>query len=154
MRKVVCTMVVALAVVFGAVSLLQAASLDDAKALAEKAAAYIKANGRDRGIAEVNNPKGQFVKGDLYVTVTAFDGRLLAHPMQPKLVNLVSDPTQVRDATGKQFVVENTQLAKTKGSGWVTFAWTNPATQKAQPGKYWIQRVEGMDMYTMCGVFQ
>jgi len=57
MRKVVCSMVVALAVVFGAVSLLQASSLDDAKTLAEKAAAYIKANGKDKGIAEINNPK-------------------------------------------------------------------------------------------------
>jgi cytochrome c len=154
MRKSVCSIVVALVVVFGAVCLLQAASLDDAKGLAEKAAAYIKTNGKDKGLSEINNPKGQFVKGDLYVTVTDFDGRLLAHPMQPQLVNLAQNPATVKDATGKLFVMENTQVAKTKGSGWVTFSWTNPATKKVQPGKYWVQRVEGMDMYTMCGQFQ
>ena len=154
MRKAVCGMAVALVVLFGTVSLLKAASLEEAKALGVKAATYIKANGKDKGVAEVNNPKGQFVKGDLYVTVTAFDGRLLAHPMQPQLVNLAQNPATVKDATGKLFVQESTEIAKTKGSGWVTFSWTNPGTGKVQPGKYWVQRVEGMDMYTMCGVFQ
>ena len=155
MRRAVFGMVVALVVVFGAVCILQAAPLDDAKALAVKAAAYIKTNGKDKGVAEVNNPKGQFVKGDLYVTVTDFDGKLLAHPKQPQLVNVTPpNPATVKDATGKLFVMENTELAKTKGSGWVTFTWTNPTTGKVQPGKYWVQRVEGLDMYTMCGVFQ
>jgi len=35
--------------------------------------------------------------------------------MQPKLVNVApKDPSTVKDATGKLFVVENTQLAKTQ----------------------------------------
>ena len=153
MRRAVCSAVVALAVFFGAVCPLQAASLEDAKALAVKAAAYIKEKGKAKGIAEANNPKGQFVRGDLFVTVTDFNGRLLAHPMRPQLVHMIQHPEARVDADGKPFVMENTQLAKTKGSGWVTFSWTNPATGKAQPGKYWIQRVEGMDVYTMCGVF-
>jgi len=153
MRRVICTVVTALAVVFGALCPLQAASLEEAKTLATKAAVYIKEKGKSKGIAEINNPKGQFVKGDLFVTVTDFNGKLLAHPMRPQLVNLIQHPEARTDADGKFFVMENTKLAKTKGSGWVTFSWVNPATGKAQPGKYWIQRVEGMDLYTMCGVF-
>jgi cytochrome c len=151
MKKLVCSMVVAIAVVFAAVCLVQAAPLDDAKTLAEKAAAYVKANGKEKGIAEIANPKGQFVKGDLYVTLQDFNGIALANPMNTKLHG--QNHLELKDATGKAFIKENIEVAK-KGSGWVTYSWTNPATKKIQAKKAWVQRVEGADMYTMSGVFQ
>jgi hypothetical protein len=146
-------MVVALAVVFGVVSLLHASSLDDAEALGVKAAKFVKARGKDIGIKEIGGPKGRFVEGDLHITITDFNAKSLAHPMQPKLVELAVDGSTVKDANGKYFMKEATELTKTKGSGWVSFTWTNPTTKKVQPGKYWVQRVEGMDMFTMCGLF-
>lgn len=152
MKQAVWSMVVVLAVVFGAAYAVQAAPLDDAKALAEKSAAYVKANGKEKGIAEIGNPKGQFVKGDLYVTLQDFNGIALANPMNPKLHG--QNHLELKDATGKPFIKDNIELAKTKGSGWVTYSWTNPATKKVQAKKAWVQRVEGTDMYTMSGVFQ
>ncbi|HEY3278529.1 MAG TPA: cache domain-containing protein [Syntrophorhabdaceae bacterium] len=152
MKKAVWSMVVVLAVVFGAAYVVQAAPLDDAKTLAEKSAAYVKANGKEKGIAEIANPKGQFVKGDLYVTLQDFNGIALANPMNPKLHG--QNHLELKDATGKTFIKENIEVAKTKGSGWVTYSWTNPATKKIQAKKAWVQRVEGTDMYTMSGVFQ
>jgi cytochrome c len=154
MKKVVLGLVVALAFVFGAVCLVQAAPLDEAKSMAEKAAAYVKANGKEKGIAELNNTKGQFVnaKGDIYVTLQDLNGVVVANMFFPQMIG--QNHMNLKDATGKQFIKENIDLVKAKGSGWVTWNWTNPQTKKIQPKKGWVQRVEGTDMYTMCGVFQ
>jgi len=138
--------------VFCAVCVVQASQLDDAKALAEKAAAYVKAHGKDKGISEIGNPKGQFVKGDLYVVLQDFNGFNLVNPKAPELAG--KNFLEVKDASGKYFFKEMVELAKTKGSGWVTYNWTNPATKKVQQKKSWVQRVEGTDMYTLCGVYQ
>ncbi len=146
------SMVVALIFVLGMACSVQAASLDDAKDLAVKAAAYIKANGVEKGLAELNNPKGQFVNGDLYVTVQDLNGVARANPMFPKLIG--QNHISLKDATGKLWIKENTDVVKAKGSGWVTYSWTNPATRKVQAKKAGVQIVEGTDLYTMCGVFQ
>jgi cytochrome c len=145
-------MLVFVMVIFGATLIAQAATLEEAKTLGEKAAQYVKANGKDKGIAEINNPKGQFVKGELYVTLHDFNGMHLANPVSPKIVG--QNHMELKDASGKAFVKEHIELAKTKGSGWVTYVWTNPVTKKVQPKKSWVQRVEGTDVYTLSGLFQ
>jgi cytochrome c len=154
MKKIVFSMVVVMAVVFTMVCIAQAATLEEAKAMAEKAAAYVKANGKEKGIDEISNPKGQFVKGnmDLYVVLQDLNGIALANPANPKLHG--QNHMNLKDPSGKLFIKENTELVKAKGSGWVTYTWTNPTTKKVQPKKAWVQRVEGTDMYTMCGIFQ
>jgi cytochrome c len=154
MKKVAFIMVVLMAVVFSTVYIAEAATTEEAKQMAEKAAAYVKANGKEKGIAEISNPKGQFVKGnmDLYVTLQDLNGVALANPANPKLHG--QNHMNLKDPSGKLFIKENIELVKAKGSGWVTYTWTNPATKKVQPKKAWVQAVEGTDMYTMCGIFQ
>jgi cytochrome c len=152
MKKVFKVMVLATLVVFGTVYLSWATTPEEAKAFAEKAAAFFKANGKDKGVAEVNNPAGQFKKGDLYVFAQEFSGVMLANGGNPKLSG--QNHLELKDPTGKLFVKEMVDLAKSKGSGWVNYSWTNPATKKVQAKKTWIQRVEGMDLYVGCGVFQ
>lgn len=149
-RFVVFAMALALVLV-GAASVVKAASLEDAKALAIEAAKYGAANGKDKLIAEINNPKGKFVKGDLYVTLQAMDGKVLGNPMLPAIIG--QNHWDLKDPNGKFFVREMVEAAK-KGGGWVTYTWTNAATKKVQPKKSWIQKVEGADMYTLCGIWQ
>jgi hypothetical protein len=43
------------------------ASQKEAKALVEKAAAFVQSNGKDAALKEINLAKGQFDKGELYV---------------------------------------------------------------------------------------
>jgi cytochrome c len=152
MKRAVCGLILVLAVVFMGFSFSSAGTPDEAKVLAEKAAAYVKANGKDKGIAEIMNVKGQFVKGDLFVVIQDFNGVNLGNPMQPKLAG--QNHYELKDANGKYFIKEMIEVAKTKGSGWVTYVWTNPATKKVQTKKSWIQRVEGTDMYVLCGLYQ
>ena len=57
------------------------ATIDEAKTMVEKAEAYYQANGKEKTIQEINNPKGEFVKGELYVF--AYDaGRYHALPIR------------------------------------------------------------------------
>ena len=77
MRKVLKGILLVTCVVFGMTLMAQASTLEEAKALAEKGAAYVKANGKDKAIAEFNKPDGEFVKGDLYVFLQDFSGLIL-----------------------------------------------------------------------------
>jgi cytochrome c len=151
MKKVLMGILLVTCVVFGVAVIAQASALDEAKAMTEKAAAFWKSNGKDKALAEINNPKGQFVKGDLYVYAQGFDGIILAHGGNQKLVG--QNHLDVKDPSGKFFVKEQLEVIKTKGSGWVEYVWTNPATKKVQPKKTWIQRIEGTEVWVGCGVF-
>ena len=152
MKKVVMGILLVTCMVFGVTLIAQASTLEEAKAFAEKGAAFMKANGKDKAITEFNNDKGQFVKGDLYIFAQDFNGIMLANAGNPKLAG--QNHLEVKDPTGKFFVKEMIALVKSKGTGWVEYSWTNPLTKKVQPKKTWIQKVEGMDLYVGCGIFQ
>ena len=126
---------------------------DDLKALADKATAYYKANGKEKAIAEFNNEKGAFVKGDLYVVVIDFAGTVLAHGDTPGLTGAsVYDQKDLNK--GKYFVIEMIDAARSpSGTGWVTYDWMNPDTKKVQPKKSWIKRIENTESFVVCSVF-
>lgn len=152
MKRVLVVMVTVAMIIFGAVCVGEASSQDEAKAFAEKAAAYAKANGKDKAAAEFNNPKGQFHKGDLYVFAIDFSGICLANGGTPQLSgkNLMG----LKDAKDRYFFKEMVEVAKSKGSGWVEYSWTNPATKKVQQKVTWVQKVEGTDYFVGCGVYK
>ncbi len=152
MGRIFISVVAVVAAVFCLTCMSQAATADEAKAITEKAAAFMKANGKDKAVAEFNNPKGQFNKGDLYVFAQQFDGLMLANGGNPKLTG--QNHLELKDPTGKFFVKEMVELVKTKGAGWVNYSWTNPATKKVQPKDTYVKRVEGMDVFVGCGIFK
>ena len=151
MKRGLCGVVVLAVIVFLGAAV-YAATLEDAKALGIKAATYMKEQGKEKGVAEIGNAKGQFVKGEMYVTLQDYAGHPLANPMSPGLVG--QNHMELKDPNGKYFIKECIDIAKTKGGGWVEYSWVNPATKKVQPKKAWVQRVDGMDMYTLSGLFQ
>ncbi|MBA4418814.1 MAG: hypothetical protein C0392_13030, partial [Syntrophus sp. (in: bacteria)] len=102
-------------------------------------------NGKDKAIAEINNPRSQFVKGDLYVVLDTYDGTHLADGGNPKLVG--RNMLEVKDANGKPLMKEMIEVSKTKGSGWVECSWTHPATEKIQKKSTYVKRLEGADKH-------
>ena len=48
--------------------------------LVDSAVTYAKVNGKEKTLAEINNPVGQFVNNDLFVWAETFDGTILADP--------------------------------------------------------------------------
>jgi cytochrome c len=57
-------MVAALFVGIAGVSL-ASGTQEEAKTMVENAIVFLKANGKEKAIAEFNNPKGKFVNGDV-----------------------------------------------------------------------------------------
>ena len=152
MKKIAKTLVPIFIFMFGFTGLAGAATMEEAKDLGIKAAAYVKANGKDKAIQELNNPKGQFVKGEMYVTLHDFKGIFLANPKLSAVVG--HNHWDLKDPSGRFFVREMVEVAKTKGSGWISYDWSNPATKKIQKKKSWVQRVDGTDLFTLSGLFQ
>lgn len=111
---------------------------DSAKALVKKAVKFYKANGKEKALAEFSNPKGQFVKGDLYLTVWDFNGTQIAHGTNPKLIG--KNLLELKDSNGKEFVKEFMAVGK-NGSGWVEYTWTNPASKKIESKLTYLETV-------------
>ncbi len=134
----------------GLASAALASSAAEATALVDKAIAFYKANGKDKAFAEFNNPKGQFIKGDLYIFIWDLNGVVLAHGANEKLIN--KDVSQLKDVDGKLFVQEAVQLAKSKGSGWVDYKWTNPTSKKVEGKSTFVKKVD--EIIFCCGIYK
>ena len=146
MRRILWGASLAVAVVLAISFAAQAATEQDAKAFAQKVVQYTKDNGKDKAIAEILNPKGQFKRADLLINFSDMNGVLLAHNTYPTLAG--QNHYDLKDANGKLFIKEAVEVAK-KGGGWIDFMWTNPDTKKVAPAKGWIQRVPGADLWVM-----
>jgi signal transduction histidine kinase len=116
-----------------------AGNANDAKALVEKAAAFVKANGKDKALAEISRAKGQFDKGGLYVFAYDMTATVIAHPKNPKIIG--KNLLEVPDNDGNYFRKDVVQTAKTKGSGWVDYKYLNPTTKKVEPKTTYFLRV-------------
>jgi cytochrome c len=115
---------------------------DEAKALVQKAAEYLKREGKDKALAAFSDPKGEFVDGDLYLVVMdAADGKLtmLAHGVNRALIG--KPQIDVRDANGKAFNQETMAALSAADEYWVTYAWPNPTTKKIANKKSFFAKV-------------
>lgn len=112
----------------------------DATAMVKKGVAFIKANGKDKGYAEITSKTGQFKDRDLYLVVYGLDGTVHAHGANEKMVgkNLI----ELKDVDGKAFVKERVELAKAKGSFWQDYKFTNPENKKIEPKAMYCERLE------------
>jgi cytochrome c len=105
-----------------------------AKALVQKAAEYLKREGKEKALPVFSDPNGEFVDGDLYLFVMdAVDGKLtmLAHGVNKALTG--KPQIDVRDANDKAFNQETIAALSTANEFWLTYAWPNPITKKNRP---------------------
>ena len=124
----------ALVLVLAPVAAAEQGSLDEAKAMAEKAAALLKAEGKDKAFSAFNGDAA-FKDRDLYVFVVDNAGITVAHGANAGLIG--KNLMEVRDPSGKQFVKEMTQV---KDTGWVDYVWQNPASKKVEPKRSYVIR--------------
>lgn len=122
------------------------ATKEEATAMVKKGVAFIKANGKDKAYAEISNKAGQFNQHDLYLTVYALDGTVRAHGANEKMVgkNLID----LKDVDGKEFVKERMELAKSKGTFWQDYKFTDPTTKKIAPKSMYCEK---LDDTVVCG---
>lgn len=121
----------------------------EAKAMVEKAGAFVKENGKEKALAEFNKADGKFVKGSLYIFAYDLNGVLIAHPTSKRVgENLLNEP----DSRGKLFKKDIISTAKKKGKGWVDYFYLNPQSGKEEGKTTYLQRVG--DMVLCCGVYK
>ena len=122
------------------------ATKEQAVAMVKKGVAFFKANGKEKGYAEVTNKAGQFRDHDLYLTVYTLDGTVQAHGANEKMVG--RNTIEMKDIDGKAFVKERMDLAKTKSSFWQDYKFTNPESKKVEPKSMYCER---WDEIVICG---
>jgi cytochrome c len=125
---------------------------DEAKAMVKKAVAYMKEVGKEKALAEFNNPKGKFVYKDLYVWATGMDGTNLSHPYTPALIG--KNMYNLKDADGKLFVQERITQLKTKSSGTIEYRWTNQNSKKVEQKVAYFETVPGMNLFLNCAYYK
>ena len=127
-----------------------AATADEAKEMVEKAAAYFQANGKEKALAEYNNLKGQFIKGELFIFAVDMNGVSIANPHNEKQrgMNLAALP----DVDGKYFIKEMLDLVNSGKTGWVDYKWKNYTTGKVDKKTSYVKKVG--DILIGCGIFK
>ncbi|MFZ3289222.1 MAG: cache domain-containing protein [Telluria sp.] len=116
------------------------ASAKDAEAMVKKGITFLKANGNEKGYAEITSKQSQFKDRDLYLVVYGLDGKVWAHGANEKMVGRVL--IDLKDVDGKEFVRERTQLGKTKATFWQDYKFTNPVSKKVEPKSMYCERLE------------
>jgi len=124
---------------------------EEAQALVEKAAAFWQANGRDKAVAAFNDRQGGFFDRDLYIVAANLaDGIRIAHGANPKMIG--KSLNDFKDIEGKPYGQEILELAKTKGSGWVDYKFSNPVTKKVMDKTSYIMKVD--DVVIFAGAYK
>jgi signal transduction histidine kinase len=122
------------------------ATRDQAVAMVKKGAAFIKSAGKDKAYAAISDKQGAFIHHDLYLVVYGLDGVVRAHGANDKMIgrNLM----ELRDVDGREFVKERIDLARSKGSFWQDYKFTNPVSKKVEPKSMYCEK---QDDTVVCG---
>jgi methyl-accepting chemotaxis protein len=126
------------------------ASAKEAEAMVKRGVAFIKANGKDKGYAEITSKQSRFKDRDLYLVVYGLDGKVLAHGANEQLVgrNLID----AKDVDGKQFVRERAEMGKANASFWQDYKYTNPMTKKIEAKQMYCERLD--DIIVSGGIYK
>lgn len=125
---------------------------DEAKALAEAAAAHVKKVGTDQAFKDFTNDKANWTKKDLYVFVNDFKGNTVSHGANEKLIG--KNFIEMKDQNGKLFIRDMGALAAAKGSGWIEYDWVHPQTKKVEGKASHVIKLDKYDGYVGVGVYR
>jgi len=125
---------------------------EEAKAMAEAAAAHVKKVGAEKAFKDFNTDKA-WVRKDLYVVAFDMVGNCLAHGVNEKLVgkNLI----EMKDQSGKYFtkaMIDSTKSAA--GAGWTDYEWVHPATKKLEPKSTYTIKLAGFEGVVAVGIYR
>ncbi len=124
---------------------------DDVQTLIDKTITYIEANGLEKAKTEIKKKDGEFIKGELYVFIIDFDGKMISHGVKDSLdgKNLL----KLRTPEGKYFIQEMIKVSKEKGEGWVEYKWSHPQSGKVTPKASLAKRIPGKNMLVGAGLY-
>lgn len=128
------------------------ATAAEATAMVKKGVTVLKAGGADASklITEVTAKDAKWVDRDLYLVVYGMDGSVKAHGANAKLVG--NNLMDMLDIDGKPYIKERIDLAKSKGSFWQDYKFTNPTTKKIEPKSMYCEKVN--DLVACAGIYK
>jgi hypothetical protein len=98
----------------------------------QEAAAYAKEHGKEAALREFNNPKGKFIRGELYIFAYEMNGTTLALPYQQGLLG--TDRSGISDSNGVEFIRGLTDIAR-YGGGSLYYIYQNPEDNEREEFK-------------------
>jgi signal transduction histidine kinase len=128
------------------------ATAAEATAMVKKGVAALKAAGADKSkiYAEVTAKDAKWVDRDLYLVVYGLDGVVRAHGANAKLVG---EPLiDMLDIDGKPYIKERIELAKSKGTFWQDYKYTNPVSKKIEPKSMYCEKLD--DLVACAGIYK
>ena len=131
----------------------QPADRPKAQAMVKEGIAFLKSNGKEAFLGEVQKPTGRFhVKpgGTLYLFVYDLKGLVLAHGARANLLGV--NRWNVKGPDGVYNIQEIVKIGQKKGGGWADMMVENPETKKVEQ-KTSFCLAEG-DLVVGCGIYK
>lgn len=124
-------------------------SKEEAKLMVKKAIEQIAKN-KSETLAAITEKKSPWIDRDLYPVVYDINGLVHAHGQNGKMVG--KNVLELKDPNGKSYVQERVDLAKSKGSFWQEYAFTDPITKKVLPKEAYCEKAG--DLIVCSGVYK
>jgi len=126
---------------------------EEARAMIENAAAWFQKYGKEKTLAEItlagSGKKGAFIDRDLYIFAYDYNGVVLAHGANPKLIG--KDLINFQDADGR-YLVRGLIDTTRKGGGWYYYKWANPITNKIDDKMAYVLKIDD-EVWIGAGVY-
>ncbi len=127
-----------------------AGQAEETQVLVEQALAMFREKGDKATIDAINDKKGPFRKGDLYVFAITMDNQLVGHHDHTLRGIKFND---FKDANGLLLFRAFKEVVESQGSGWVEYVWAKPGTDKTSRKRSFVTRVPGEDLYIGAGYY-
>ena len=98
-------------------------SIEELKAFVANAYVYANKMGKTAALSAFNDPKGEFIDGELYIFAYDMNGTVLALPHQPDLIG--ENRWYLQDTTGIKYM-QRTVARANLGGGFVLYLYENP----------------------------
>jgi methyl-accepting chemotaxis protein len=121
-----------------------------AVALVRQGVAHVRAVGKRRACDDFDDPNGEFVFGEYYISAFDVNGIRVANGSDP--ASRGENIYDIHDADGKQHVHAIIEKAKARGKGWEEYKWTNPVSRRIEPKSVYFELVD--DVIVTCGIYK
>jgi uncharacterized protein len=117
----------------------QFGTADEAVAMVKRVQARFQRDGAERTFAAVTAQDPAFRDRDLYVYIMNFDCVIQAHAARKELLGV--SLFNFRDQDGIYPARNTVETARTKGSGWIDYRWTNPKTGQVEAKSTYVEKL-------------
>jgi cytochrome c len=124
---------------------------DEAVAMVKRVQEMFAEKGADATFKAVDDKNDKvFHDGDLYPFILDFKGTWVAHGARSALIG--KNAFDIKDQDGKYPVREMISITKDGGTGWVSYKWPNPLTNKIEDKSAYVAKL-GEGYWVGVGVY-